>query len=105
MKTNWLRMKKQFLAYMNKEKLMKLEYRDDEVYNQLKPTSKVIKEVPYLQNDPDRQQGVTATAINGANEEAKRKEKQAKIEMLKSQLTRPVQRDGGRRGSVAVSLT
>ena len=29
MKTNWLRMKMQFLAYMSKEKLMKLEYRDD----------------------------------------------------------------------------
>lgn len=40
MKTNWLRMKKQFLAYMSKDKLLQLEYRDNQSYSRLKPTSK-----------------------------------------------------------------
>lgn len=40
MKTNWLRMKKQFLAYMSKEKLLQLEYRDDPNVSRLNPTSK-----------------------------------------------------------------
>jgi len=48
MKTNWLRMKKQFLAYMSKEKLQQLEYRDDSCYNLLEPTCTGIKEVPYM---------------------------------------------------------
>lgn len=65
MKTNWLRMKKQFLAYMNKEKLLQLEYRDDQSYSRLKPTSKQIKEVPYMQNNPEQKQVVMATAVAG----------------------------------------
>ena len=40
MKTNWLRMKKQFLAYMSKDKLLQLEYRDDQAYSRLTPTCK-----------------------------------------------------------------
>lgn len=105
MKTNWLRMKKQFLAYMSKEKLMKLEYRDDQKYNQLEPSSKVIKEVPYSQNNPDMKQGVTATSISNATEEKTRDERQKKIDMLKQSLTKPMARPQERRGSVAVSLT
>jgi hypothetical protein len=33
-------MKKQFLAYMGKVKLMQLEYREDERYNRLQPALK-----------------------------------------------------------------
>ena len=40
MKTNWLRMKKQFLAYMSKEKLLQLEYRDDQNFSKLNPLFK-----------------------------------------------------------------
>ena len=53
MKNNWLRMKKQFLAYMSREKLMQLEYRDDAKYSLLNPTCKQIKEVPFIQNNPE----------------------------------------------------
>lgn len=43
---------------MSTEKLLRLEYRDDAKYNRLKPTSKVIKEISYMQNNPDKQQGI-----------------------------------------------
>lgn len=47
-----------------------------------------------------------ATSISGNNiEEAKRREQQYKIDVLKKTLKQPVNRDGARRGSVAISLT
>lgn len=76
MKTNWLRMKKQFLAYMSKEKLMELEYRDDQKYKKLNPTCKQIKEVTYMQNNPQNKNFVTATSMpSDSEEELKRKER------------------------------
>lgn len=63
MKTNWLRMKKQFLAYMSKEKLLQLEYRDDDRYNQLEPKRAPIKEIPFMLNNPKIPPKVTATSI------------------------------------------
>jgi hypothetical protein len=42
---------------MSTEKLLRLEYRDDTKINRLKPTSKIIKEIPYMQNNPVKQQG------------------------------------------------
>lgn len=67
MKTNWLRMKKQFLAYMSAEKLLQLEYRDDQKFNKLQPTIKQIKEVPYMQNNPNKPPQV-ATSFNPASD-------------------------------------
>ena len=68
MKTNWLRMKKQFLAYMSKDKLLQLEYRDHMAYSRLKtPTCKQIKEVPYMQNNPESKNGTTASAVACGN--------------------------------------
>jgi len=86
---------------------MQLEYRDDAHYNALEPQRMVIKEVPYMMNNPDTQKQVTATSIvpSGTIEDISRKERQDKIEQLKQQLTKPVNRDNARRGSVAVSLT
>ena len=85
MKNNWLRMKKQFLSYMSKVKLMSLEYRDDAKYGRLQPTSKQIREVPFMQNNPETQKQVRATSISSA-EEAKRRERQDKIDVLKKSL-------------------
>ena len=48
MKINWLRMKKQFLAYMSKEKLEQLEYRDDRFYERLQPSRQIIREPSYM---------------------------------------------------------
>jgi len=39
----------QFLAYMNRDKLLQLEYRDDAAYNLLKPDQKAVKEISYMQ--------------------------------------------------------
>jgi len=85
MKTNWLRMKKQFLAYMSKEKLLQLEYRDDERYNQLEPKRTPMKEVPFMQNNPKMPPKVTATSIveSCTQDDLKRKERHEKIEQLK----------------------
>ena len=55
---------------MSKEKLLQLEYRDDQKYERLNAVRKQIKEVPYMQNNPS-QQKVTATA-NNSEEETKR---------------------------------
>ena len=68
MKTNWLRMKKQFLAYMSKEKLSQLEYRDDQKYNSLQPTAKEIKQVPYMQNNPANKNVISATSEATGND-------------------------------------
>ena len=54
---------------MSTEKLLRLEYRDEAKYTRLKPTSKVIKEVAFMQNNPDKQQGVPVTFTD---EESKR---------------------------------
>ena len=106
MKNNWLRMKKQFLAYMSREKLTQLEYRDDAKYSLLNPTCKQIKEVPFIQNNPEKQQTITATAISQDNAaERQLKERKDKIEMLKRSLMQPVSRAEVRRQSVVVSLT
>lgn len=84
MKTNWLRMKKQFLAYMKQQKLMQLDYRDDARYNALNPQRASVKEVSYMQNNPERQKEVTATSIvpSQPNDEME-KLKKDKIEQLK----------------------
>ena len=99
-------MKKQFLAYMSREKLTQLEYRDDAKYSLLNPTCKQIKEVPFIQNNPEKQQTITATAISQDNAaERQLKERKDKIEMLKRSLMQPVSRAEVRRQSVVVSLT
>ena len=75
---------------MSHEKLVQLEYRDDTEYQKLKPTVKQIKETPYMQNNPDSQNKVTATMIAaGSEEEQKRKQKQDQIDALKKTLMQP----------------
>jgi len=61
---------------MSKEKLMELEYRDDQKYKKLNPTCKQIREVTYMQNNPQNKNFVTATSMPSDNEEEiKRKER------------------------------
>jgi hypothetical protein len=103
MKTNWLRMKMQFLAYMNRDKLLQLEYRDDAAYNLLKPDQKAVKEISYMQQQTTSQP--VQIAQSGTIEELKHQERQAKIDALKKHFMAPVDRRTAKRGSIAISLT
>ena len=46
-KANWFLMKTQLLKYIKLEKLQALEYRDENVYGELQPKSKVKKRFTY----------------------------------------------------------
>ena len=108
MRTNWLRMKKQFLVYMKQDKLLQLDYRDDKKFSLLQPSRQLLKEVPYSTQTTNMQQKVTAMSIvSGSAEEEKHRQKQERIEKLKRELMQPVNRDNllKREKSVAVSLT
>ena len=47
MKSNWLQMKVQCLAYLGRDRLKQLEYRNEAQHSLLKPTIKVVKQSSY----------------------------------------------------------
>ena len=64
-----------------------------------------MNEVSYMANNPDTPQKVFATSNDGAID-ARKSEKQAMIEKLKSQLLAPKTRSKGEnKGSIQISMT
>lgn len=51
LKKIWLNTKLQFLEGMNQSLIEKLNYRNDKMFNKLKPTCVLKKEVPFLKNN------------------------------------------------------
>ena len=47
LKANWFLMKTQLLRYIMPSNLQSLEYRDEEIYKDLKPAKKVRKRLTY----------------------------------------------------------
>ena len=55
LKHNWLRMKLDFLKTFTEEQLSQLEYRNEEEFVKLRPTRQLVKEIPYIKNNPKQQ--------------------------------------------------
>lgn len=95
LRNNWLCTKILQLECMDISDLWKLEYCNDQDMNKNKPTKQVIKEVPFIQNNPRYKQaqqeasGVKPTDATEKSNEPQLTEKQKRIADLKKSLLAP----------------
>ena len=95
LKQNWFGMKTQFLKYMHPSRIEQLEFRDDKLYNGLRPKTKALVEIAYqdilfskMKKDKAAQPERKSIAhLNDAGKiEAKKKASMVAISELKAAL-------------------
>ena len=83
-------MKLDFLRTFSEDQLLQLEYRNEDDYQKLRPNKQLIKEIPFLKNNPKQQKALEQNGMAPAADTEVKTERQRKIEELKKNLLAPM---------------